>query len=363
MINLVRNIEEHELIRTDFFCVKIVSHKDIDDTECFITSTSIYVTIHTRFGTIKTKKMIGEDFENNEVIIINTPNNSIDRFFRPSATANSILLTEKCDQRCIMCSQPPKNLDYDYFDIYEKALLLTPENTNIGITGGEPTLHKKNLFKFILNIIKKRPDITFHVLSNAQHFKDTDVDDLYRMRDHVLWGIPLYSSMPEIHDKIVVKPKAFNKLLRNLNYLYLASSRVELRTVILRQNIYDLDKLSEFISNQLPWIEIWAIMQLEQTGYATQHWDEIFFDSSEDFNQLDKSLNLMSASNINTALYNFPLCTIPQMQRKYALSTISDWKNKYISQCSECTKKDTCGGFFEWYNEKSGGFKHINPIK
>ena len=363
MINLIRNIEEYNLSHKKCFCAKVVSNENIERNECNVTQDLQFVTITTNFGTIKVKNIIGQAFEAGEVIIINTPNNTVDRFYRPSASANSILLTEKCDQRCIMCSQPPKNIDYDYFDIYENALLLTPKNTNIGITGGEPTLHKENLFKFIIKIIEQRPDITFHVLSNGQHIKESDINNLRKINEHVLWGIPLYSCFADIHDKIVVKPKAFNKLMKNLNYFYTSASRLELRTVILKQNINDLYNLSELIVTQFPWIEIWAIMQLEQTGYATQHWDEIFYDSSENFNQLTKSLNLMHASNVNTALYNFPLCTVPKIHRKYALSTISDWKNKYIAQCSDCTKKDTCGGFFEWYNEKSGGFKNINPIR
>jgi len=363
MINLVRSIITNKLSKKTAFSVLVMPADSTIELshECVILAEKTVLKINTLFGEVVTPNLIGESFEVGEVLIINVPNNTIDRFYRPSATANSILLTEKCDQRCIMCSQPPKDVDYDYFELFKEALMLTPKNTHIGITGGEPTLHKKKLFSFIIDIINLRPDITFHVLSNGQHIKESDIPSLKKINEHVLWGIPLYADGAELHDKIVVKNKAYDKLLKNFNIFYESSSRIELRTVVLRQNISNMHGLAEFISTHLPWIEIWAIMQLENTGYATQHWEEIFFDNSVDFITLGKSLDYMKSVNIKTALYNFPLCTIPKDHRKYALSTISDWKNKYLEDCANCSKKGSCGGFFEWYT-KGSGYKIIKPI-
>ena len=31
---------------------------------------------------------------------------------------------------------------------------------------------------------------------------------------------------------------------------------------------------------------------------------------------------------------------------KFNVQSISDWKNEYIKECSECIKKHECGGFF-----------------
>ena len=75
------------------------------------------------------------ELEEGEILIIFPKYNFIERFFRPNANANTILLTENCDQKCIMCSQPPKNKDYLYFDLYEKACVLLPMNTFIVISG------------------------------------------------------------------------------------------------------------------------------------------------------------------------------------------------------------------------------------
>ena len=47
-----------------------------------------------------------------------------------------------------MCSQPPKNKDYLHFDLYRQALKFINFETEIGISGGEPSLFKNELFEF-----------------------------------------------------------------------------------------------------------------------------------------------------------------------------------------------------------------------
>ena len=51
------------------------------------------------------------DVDDGEIWLVFPANKSINRFYRPSANSNTMMLTERCDQYCIMCSQPPKNKD------------------------------------------------------------------------------------------------------------------------------------------------------------------------------------------------------------------------------------------------------------
>ena len=53
-----------------------------------------------------------------EILIFFPNQNLIQRFYRPSSNSNTILLTEQCDQVCLMCSQPPKNKDYLHWELY-----------------------------------------------------------------------------------------------------------------------------------------------------------------------------------------------------------------------------------------------------
>ena len=299
--------------------------------------------------------------EEGEVIFFYPNQSVVRRFYRPSANSNTILLTEECDQLCVMCSQPPKNKRYDQYELYAAAIRLVPQNAVIGITGGEPTLLKDELFVFLSSMLEERPDLFFHILSNAQHLTENDRPVLTKMQNNILWGIPIYSSDSEIHDQIVGKTGAFDKLIEGLNHLFSAGAQVELRTVLMRQNVTNLSELAEFVSTHLPWIEIWAIMQLENIGYARMNWDHIFFDNSVEFTPIQRGLTVASARNINVALYNFPLCTVPETYRGYARASISDWKKKYFNFCSDCVDKLDCCGVFEWHTEKRG-FAKLTPV-
>ena len=311
-----------------------------------------------RLGTFSFKNKT-LSIEEGEILIVFPEEKFVSRFFRPSANANTILLTENCDQKCVMCSQPPKNKDYIYFNLYKEASLQCPKNTVIGISGGEPTLFKDQLFGMISEIIDIRSDLKFHVLSNGQHFSKQDHQLLKKLNNNVLWGIPLYSSFSIIHDQIVNKEDAFKLLMKNFGILANSGSRIELRTVLMKNNIQDLPNLANLISSNFSWIEIWAIMQLENFGYAKMNWDQIFFDNSIDFKSLNDALMISKLFNINAKLYNFPKCTVPVEFHNLVLKSISDWKQKYLNECNNCNEKTNCCGFFEWYNS---GYSNLKPF-
>ncbi len=349
MIDLHRTIEGNWVSHTPFV-LKLEKgiNYSLEDGKHHITSE------HGHFDVLKknNESMAGD------ICIVFPEQKTLGRLIRPQSTSNTILLTERCDQACVMCSQPPKNKVYDYFDLYKEALLLAPEHMTIGISGGEPTLHKENLFPFLVDIFKTRPDLKIHILSNAQHFKNEDIKFLKILRDNVLWGIPIYSHLPEIHDEIVGKNGAFEGLLNGLNILFQAGSQVELRTIILQQNYETFPQISNFISRHMPACETWAIMQLEDIGYAKMNWDHIFVDTSLKFSALSNALSIATANNINARLYNFPKCTIPDEWQNLACQSISDWKNKYLETCIECSEKKACCGFFDWYKTERG-YKRI----
>ena len=301
------------------------------------------------------------DFDENEIWLVFPKTQLINRFYRSSSNSNTILLTERCDQYCVMCSQPPKAKDYLHFDLFKEAINLISGPAIIGITGGEPTLYKKELFNLIRDIIETNNQITFHILSNGQHFEEKDIKLLTRINENVLWAIPFYSDLPELHNQIVGKDGAFEKLLSSFNILMLSGSRVELRTVLLKQNYESFLSLSKFISEHFQWIEYWSIMQLEKFGFAKINWNQKFIDTSKEFLILDNVLSMCNATNLNVQLFNFPTCTVPSKWQKLCFKSISDWKQKYISECQSCNKKSDCCGFFEWYDQKDG-YEYIRAI-
>lgn len=292
---------------------------------------------------------------NGDVLLVNPRKGVADRLIRRSSAHNTFLITERCDQLCVMCSQPPKEHHVDMFSYFEAAALLAPTNAMIGLSGGEPTLYKDQLFGLLSRVMRQRPDIRFHVLTNAQHFEVADLNVLHEIDlNRVIWGVPLYSAQAEVHDEIVGKVGAHQALLNNLAFMARAGCRIELRTVLMRPNADGINDLARFIVSMLPFIEVWAIMQMENIGYGRMNWGSLFFDSSNHFDKLSTALNIIGSRGVEAKLYNFPLCTVPEAYRALAPATISDWKKTYLDECAGCTMKEVCGGFFEWHPRKHG---------
>jgi len=304
---------------------------------------------------------ISSDELDGDVLLVVPERRIAHRLIRSSSLHNTLLVTEGCDQLCVMCSQPPKRQHVNYLSQIETAAMLAPEQAVLGISGGEPTLFKHELFDMFGRLLSVRSDLSFHVLTNAQHFGPEDLPRLSQSSGQVTWAVPLYSVDPSQHDKIVGKPGAHARLLESLDLLCRGGTLVELRTVMIRENVGDLPRIADFVTTHLPFIVRWAIMQLENIGYARRDWDKLFHDSSTEFASVGSAIDIAQARGVKALLYNFPLCTVPEGYRKYAPATISDWKRRYLPKCNGCVAQASCGGFFEWYPELRG-FHRVQPI-
>ncbi|MDF2811335.1 MAG: radical superfamily protein [Microvirga sp.] len=311
-------------------------------------------------GTLVLEGARAEDVDG-DVVLVLPAGRPAQRLIRAASQHNTFLITERCDQLCLMCSQPPKRHHTDLLPFFEAAALLAPEGLTIGLSGGEPLLFKADLFPMMRRVLKQRPDLRFHVLSNAQHVEDDDLEMLAAMREQVLWGIPIYAPDAATHDRIVGKHGAFAQLMDTLPVFARAGAAIELRTVILADNAERLPQLANFVAAHLPFVDRWALMQLENIGFGRLNWDRIFFDHSTAFASIAAALDIARARHVAAVLYNFPRCTVPLPYRDRAPATISDWKRRYLTECSDCTERDACSGFFEW-NPEERGFQRLARI-
>ena len=297
-----------------------------------------------------------------DVLLIDPGAGSATRIIRADSPHNSLLVTERCDQLCVMCSQPPKKMHVDRFDMFREACVLAPQQAVIGISGGEPTLYKEELLGLIEHVLDVRPDLRFHILSNGQHFDMSDAERLKQpLYANVSWGIPLYSAVPSDHDEIVGKTGAFDRLEQSLHVLLLAGSIIELRTVVMLSTVKGLSRLARHIAARLSFITSWSVMQLENTGFAKNRWGLLYFDHASDFAPVASALDIAQIHGIPAHLFNFPLCTVPPNYRHLAPASISDWKRKYAPACVDCRAKDRCSGFFEWH-PADALMKGVRPI-
>jgi His-Xaa-Ser system radical SAM maturase HxsC len=285
-----------------------------------------------------------------DVVLADPHGRRVERLIRANSAHNTLLVTERCDQLCVMCSQPPKKTHVDRFELLTSAALLAPPNSVIGITGGEPTLYKVALFHMLQHVLARRPDLQFHVLTNGQHFEAPDIAELRAPEfKRVQWGVPLYAQSAELHDRIVGKPGAFARLQETFIHLIRAGANVELRTVLLTENADQLLSLAKYVVSRLSFIEAWSIMQLENIGFAKARWNDLYFDHSNSFGSIASALDHAALHGVHARLFNFARCTVPLEFRKYAAASISDWKRRYAKACDDCAERALCSGFFEWH--------------
>lgn len=285
-----------------------------------------------------------------DVVLVQPDAGRIERLLRAGSPHNTLLTTERCDQLCVMCSQPPKKTHVDRFDLFEQACLLAEADSVIGISGGEPTLYKKALLGMVERVLSARADLEFHILTNAQHFTP---DDIARLRApiyrRVCWGVPLYAADAELHDRIVGKTGAHARLMPSFATLMRAGARVELRTVLVRDNLNALPALARLVTAKLRFIDAWSIMQLENIGFAKNRWSDLYVDHRLTFEPIAAALDHAALHGVAARLFNFPRCTVPDDYRDQAAASISDWKRKFAPACAECSARDNCCGFFEWH--------------
>jgi len=320
--------------------------------------------INTENGRIEIiSKDLNRHFSKGDIIDIKYKSKTIRTVLSSLNNENTLLLTEQCENRCLFCSQPPNDLpDMHLYNKAVMALLNYDSKKLVGLTGGEPTINKDafmGLMKALKNFDNKTP---LHILSNGRNLGNneffTKLIEQTDKRD-IIWGIPLYGHKSSLHDPIVGAKGAFNDTLNGLLNIASTSHAIELRIVVVKQNYKYIKNILEFINNSFPTIFTISIMNLEPIGWAKKNYDELFISVEEQNDYLNEVLSDFNISRFDIKLLNYPLCLLHERLRRYAVKSISDWKNYYPEECDLCEEKHKCCGYFssaiKHYLEKPKG--------
>jgi His-Xaa-Ser system radical SAM maturase HxsC len=284
-------------------------------------------------------------------VIAIQPSGNVNVLYRRNSHHNSILLTERCNSLCLMCSQPPKPDDDSYrVPIILRLLdLINVECPELILSGGEPALLGEDLFDVIDKCERKLPQTAVHVLTNGRLFKDARLARrLARIQHHdLMLGIPLYADCAEVHDYVVQAAGAFEETLHGLYSLAEAGVRVEIRVVVHKQTYERLPQLAEFIYRNIPFASQVVLMGMEMYGLVHQNMDALWIDPIEYQDQLEEATLALARGGIRVMLYNHQLCVLRKSLWPFAVKSISDWKNTYIALCADCVVRERCGGFFQ----------------
>ncbi|VVQ31007.1 hypothetical protein PS943_02126 [Pseudomonas fluorescens] len=301
----------------------------------------------------------------NDVIRLSADRQSIRVLFRATSPNNSILLTEQCNNYCLMCSQPPKAIDDSWIlDEVECLIPLIPKETReLGFTGGEPTTNKERFLKIIRLTKSYLPRTAIHILSNGRSFKDPTFAEKYaaiELSDAMI-GIPVYSDDPTLHDYIVQAREAFDETIQGILNLKRLGQKVEIRVVIHKLSVQRLPELCEFIARNLLFVDQVALMGLEMMGFTRANLDELWIDPIEYKDTLSRSVSILARYGMNISVYNHQLCLVNPDILPYYRKSISDWKNEFAPECQSCKKQNECGGFFA-SGVKFGYSKQLSPF-
>jgi His-Xaa-Ser system radical SAM maturase HxsC len=284
--------------------------------------------------------------------------------YRKDSRHNVLFITERCNSRCVMCSQPPRDVDDGYLveEILQTIPLMAPETPQLCITGGEPTLYFPGLLQIIRSVKEHLPKTSLHMLSNGRLFNRSEYAKAVASLDHpdFVIGIPLYSDQPSGHDYVVQAKGAFDETIVGLLNLARYGQRVEVRFVIHQETIPRMVATAKFITRNLPFVSHVALMGLEPTGFARTNLDALWVDPWEYQAELEKAVEILQQAQLQVSVYNHQLCVLPQSIWAVAAQSISDWKNIYLECCNSCSLKSRCSGFFS-SNERTHS-SHIFPI-
>ena len=296
-----------------------------------------------------------------DIVRLEPGNSRVRVLFRKNSPHNTILLTEQCNHYCLMCSQPPKDIDDSW--LIDEALELVRMIPNgigeLGFSGGEPTLFGDRFLDVIELTAKHHNDTAIHILSNGRRFSNQEFTRKYSAIDHFdkMVGIPIYSHDPKIHNYVVQAHNAFDETVSGILNLKKYKQKVEIRVVLHKETIGTLVELAKFIRTNLLFVDHVALMGLEITGFTRANLPLLWIDPAEYKDELAEAVEILQKANMNTSIYNHPLCLVPERVRSAYKKSISDWKNEYIKECEGCRKVDECGGFF------SSGVKHKHTTK
>ncbi|MCY1000005.1 His-Xaa-Ser system radical SAM maturase HxsC [Myxococcus sp. MISCRS1] len=285
-----------------------------------------------------------------DVVRIHPERDALSTLYRRASPSNTFLVTERCDNHCLMCSQPPRKQDDSWLldELMQALPLISPETRELGITGGEPSLLKGRLIALLAQMKHHLPTTAVHLLTNGRGFANPELARAVADVQHpdLMLGIPLYSDLPEEHDYVVQALGAFDETVRGILHLKRARVRVELRCVVHAQTYARLPQLAEFIARNLAFVDHVALMGLELMGFAKANLGLLWMDPLDYRPQLTAAVRTLSLAGLETSLYNHPLCTLPGELHPFARKSISDWKNLYAEDCERCTRREDCGGLF-----------------
>lgn len=297
----------------------------------------------------------GEGLEDGDVVAVEPGLRSARVLLRASDRHQTLLLTNRCNSHCLMCSQPPTARPDGWMarQAIDAIRHLRSSPAVLGLTGGEPLLLGTELRHLLDLLSAEHPATAVEVLTNGRLFADESLSDalLHGLAMPVSWLVPLYGPADFLHDFIVQSPGAFDETIAGLLVLQAHGQRIQLRIVLVEPVLRVLPELCRYIGRNLPFVREVALMACEPIGFALANREACETDLMDWHAVLMLAAAELRRHRLPFLFMNAPLCSLPEALWPNARRSISEWKNVYAPACAACDVKDRCSGLFAWHDE------------
>lgn len=299
-----------------------------------------------------------------DVIGIHVPSGKFRTLYRHNSRHNSFLVTERCNNYCLMCSQPPKDIDDRWIlkEIRQSLPLLDKDMRTLTFTGGEPLSDWADFVSILTACRDQLPKTAIQVLTNGRSFAKSEIVDAWRKVNHpsLIAAIPVYAAVDHVHDYVVQAKGAFDETILGILKLKDRGQRVEIRVVLHALTAPRIAETCRWFARNLPFVDHVALMGLENTGFAIANEAQLWIDPIDYQASLAEAVDLLVAAEVSVSVYNLQRCVLAPSVWPHAVQSISDWKNAFVAECEPCTEKTRCAGFFSSGRPRRS--KAISPI-
>lgn len=294
-----------------------------------------------------------EAIESNDVVAITPGRGELHILYRASDAHHTVFLTNRCNSRCVMCSQPPTRHDDSWLveEAQQVARHIVGGPAVIGFTGGEPLLLGMELADVLHAFAVHLPGTQFEILTNGRQLCDHTFAGtlLGNVPRGVCWMVPLYGHADFLHDDVVQSEGAFDETIGGLLNLQVFGQAIQLRVVLIAPVLEILQDLCIFIAKNMPFVREVALMGCEPVGLALANRSVCEVDIAQWGTTLSRAVHILHRSGLPVALMNLPLCALPEELWPFAHQSISDWKQEYAPECAQCSVRAQCCGLFAWH--------------
>jgi MoaA/NifB/PqqE/SkfB family radical SAM enzyme len=164
-------------------------------------------------------------------------------------------------------------------------------------------------------------------------------------------AVALYSSREEIQETVTRSKGSFRQTVQGIKNLIIFKIPTEVRIIINRMNYKYLEEFANFICSEFHGLDRLVFINMKITGNAYKNRDKVLVKYRELVPFVEKAVEVLKKNNINTLLFHFPLCTIPEHLWDSAKGITKDELEEltFVEECEKCRIKKECPMIWKSY--------------